>query len=421
MHVLAFEDPQVAQLEPITLSRPAFAIHCGTYTLLERLRDVGNELAAVVRPHLVAVLAADEPLLADLDRWQASARKARMLVLLVSARLVPSADTLSTLHELIDQRQAGVAWSGPVPLAALVPGDQLPQSAEFTSDRLPRWLGECDLPKFGTKFEFFEFPHDVLRHHLMTMSDNLVSRIQRGSLAQIAHGVFATGYAELTSHVATDTAAGPIVLGADVLLGPFAYLQGPLFIGPGARVREHASIQQFTSLGPGCKVGGEVRGSIFEAFSNKQHFGYVGHSYVGSFVNLGAGTTTSDLKNTYGPVRVRRDGHKLDTGMQFLGAVVGDFAKTAINTCIYTGNTIGTASFVYGMATENVPSFVNYARTFGQVTEVTVETAATVQARMFGRRGIQQRPCDVDLLRAIHALTAKERQACAGQTGPPQF
>src|SRR5262249_16536497 len=154
---------------------------------------------------------------------------------------------------------------------------------------------------------------------------------------------------------------------------------------------------------------GEVEASIVEPYSNKQHSGFLGHSYVGSWVNMGAGTANSDLKNSYGPITMEYGGRKVATGMQFIGCFVGDHAKTAIHTRIFTGKTVGVCSMSYGFVSANVPSFVNYARSLGSLSEVPVEVAAKAQERMFTRRGVQQRPRDAQLLRDLHELTRDER------------
>ena len=105
----------------------------------------------------------------------------------------------------------------------------------------------------------------------------------------------------------------------------------------------------------------------------------------------------------------------IELSMQFVGAVIGDYAKTAINTSIFTGKVIGACSMVYGFVTTNVPSFVNYARLFDQVSEAPVEVLVATQRRMFARRGVEQRPCDIQLICDMHALTAPER----GRLEPP--
>jgi len=164
------------------------------------------------------------------------------------------------------------------------------------------------------------------------------------------------------------------------------------------------------AAGHTCKIGGEVEAASIEPYTNKQHHGFLGHSYLGSWVNLGAGTCNSDLKNTYGLVSMDYLGHRVSTGMQFIGCIVGDYAKTAVNTSIFTGKTIGACSMVYGFVTTNVASFVNYARSFNQVTEARVDVMAAAQARMFKRRGVVQRPLDVQLLHDMYELTRHERQ-----------
>jgi len=239
---------------------------------------------------------------------------------------------------------------------------------------------------------------------------NLDERLHLGTYQEIADGVFAAPGATLGQYAVTDTKAGPILLEENARIGPHCYLSGPAHLGPKARIIEHSAIKDGVALGHTTKIGGEIEASIIEPYTNKQHYGFLGHSYLGSWINMGAGTCNSDLKNTYGQVNMEYNGRKVPTGMQFVGVIVGDYAKTAINTGIFTGKTIGVCSMVYGFVTTNVPSFVNYARLFGQVTETPVDVMVATQARMFERRNVTQRPCDVQLLHAMYELTRHERQ-----------
>jgi glucose-1-phosphate thymidylyltransferase len=242
------------------------------------------------------------------------------------------------------------------------------------------------------------------------MGQTLEHRIAQGGCREIADGVFVAEGARLGEHLVTDTKAGPIVVEAGAGVGPHGYLRGPVWLGPNCRVNEFAAVKDAVVLGHTTKLGGEIEASIVEPYTNKQHHGFLGHSYLGSWINLGAGTCNSDLKNTYGMVKMEYGRRRVDTGMQFVGCLVGDYAKTAINTGIFTGKTIGVCSMVYGFVTTNVPSFVNYARFFGQVTELPPEVMASTQRRMFHRRKVEQRPCDVQLLHEMYALTREERQ-----------
>jgi len=142
-----------------------------------------------------------------------------------------------------------------------------------------------------------------------------------------------------------DTRPGPIVVEADVEVRAGTRLEGPLWIG--ARARVLGGLVRGSAIGPRSVVRGELVASAFLGFANKAHDGFVGHSVVGRWANLGAGTTTSNLKNTYGPVRLHLAGATLDTGLVNLGSLIGDHAKTAIGTLLNTGTVIGTGANIF--------------------------------------------------------------------------
>ena len=156
-----------------------------------------------------------------------------------------------------------------------------------------------------------------------------------------------------------DAQQGPVYIGEGVLIRPQAYVAGPAYIGPGSIVNPHSYIHGGTTIGPMCKVGGEIDGCIICGYSNKQHDGFLGHAYVGSWVNLGAGTINSDLKNTYGPVRVTVNGREMETGLTFFGSIIADHVKTGIQQTLPTGAVIGFGAMVArsGIIPKVVPSF----------------------------------------------------------------
>ena len=127
-----------------------------------------------------------------------------------------------------------------------------------------------------------------------------------------------------------------------------AVIEGPASVGPYATVKALARIYPGTTIGPVSKVGGEVEASIIHAYSNKQHDGFLGHSYVGAWCNLAAGTTTSDLKNTYSTVRVSIEGRAVDTGSLFAGLLMGDHSKAGIGTMFNTGTVVGIGCNLFG-------------------------------------------------------------------------
>jgi glucose-1-phosphate thymidylyltransferase len=406
MTILLFEDRQVDNLSPITIGRPAFAVTCAGYRLIDWIERLSEPARAVVRPYLAEIVKIDFPKLA-------AAGSATERHLLVNARLVPSVDSFRSLQSIMNEGKPGVVMCGQTVAAALLAADAPPPAADLKSDDVAAYLQYADiaaLPQLDYSLALLEYPHDVVRYNLSTFSANLSYRLETGDFHEIADGVLATDGATLGQHVVTNTKNGPIVLDRGATIGPYCYLAGPVYVGSGTRVIEHAAIKDAVSLGHTTKIGGEVEASVVEPYTNKQHHGFLGHSYLGSWINLGAGTCNSDLKNTYGPVKMDYRGEKVSTGMQFVGCIMGDYAKSAINTGIFTGKTIGACSMVYGFVTTNVPSFVNYARLFGQVTELPPEVMIATQERMFARRNVKQRPCDVQLIHDMYQLTRDERQ-----------
>ncbi|MEO5930201.1 MAG: putative sugar nucleotidyl transferase [Candidatus Kapaibacterium sp.] len=199
-----------------------------------------------------------------------------------------------------------------------------------------------------------------------------------------------------------DASHGPVIIGRDVEMMPNAVIEGPCSIGDGSRIKIGAKIYEGTSIGPYCKVGGEVENSIILGYSNKQHDGFLGHSYLGCWVNLGADTNTSDLKNNYGTIRVVLDGRQIDTGRMFLGSLIGDQSKTGINTMLNTGTVIGVAANIFGggFAEKSIPSFAWGG--FGEAERFRLDDAIELSRRVAARRGIMFGPANETLLRYLY-------------------
>jgi len=405
MDIVVFEDALIARLHPITLARPTYAITCGGYRLMDWLTQLSGSVRGLVRPHLREIQDVDYPHLAHQSDGNADSD-----CLVVNARLVPSRAMTKKLEALVAHPRAVVVRDNEELAAVWLPvgcGIAAPSSR----DELAQFEHSlADLPVRDVELPMFRYPHDVIRENMATLVPNLEHRLQVGDYREIADGVFAAEGAKLSQHVVTESGEGPIVLEQGASVGPFSVLRGPVLLGAFARVNEHAVIKDYVSAGHTTKIGGEVEATVIEPYSNKQHHGFLGHSYIGSWINLGAGTCNSDLKNTYGKVNIQYGDQKTETDMQFVGCIMGDYAKTAINTGIFTGKTIGVCSMLYGFVTTNVPSFVNYARLFGQVSELPADVMIATQRRMFSRRKVEQRPCDSQLIRDMYELTRSERE-----------
>lgn len=185
--------------------------------------------------------------------------------------------------------------------------------------------------------------------------------------------------------VVFDTRQGAVVLEQHTYVRSGTRLEGPLYAGPGSELL--GGPIAWSAIGPRCKVRGEVNASVFSGFANKAHEGYLGHSVVGQWVNLGAGTTTSNLKNTYGAVRLVIGDTPVDTSRQLLGSLLGDHAKTAIGTLLPTGAVVGAGASVFGRP--NVPKHVP-AFAWGLEGERMTEAGfLTVARRVLPRRKVE--------------------------------
>jgi len=207
-----------------------------------------------------------------------------------------------------------------------------------------------------------------------------------------------------------DASNGPIYIANNVHIMAHTYIQGPVSIGDNSIIKAHSTIYNNTSIGQVCKVGGEVEGSIIHSYSNKQHEGFLGHSYLGSWVNIGASTNNSDLKNNYSPVDVFVNGQKVQSNSLFVGLIMGDHSKTAINTMFNTGTVVGVSCNIFGadFPPKYIPSF-----SWGGSSSISsynmdkaIETAIIVKKR----RGFELTAIEIELLKEIYKFTEIERK-----------
>lgn len=191
--------------------------------------------------------------------------------------------------------------------------------------------------------------------------------------------------AKLSRMVSIDVTDGPVTIAANAQIRAFSTIIGPSYIGPGT-VLDRAKVIK-SSIGKMCRIGGEVEASIFQGYSNKYHEGFIGHSIIGEWVNLGALTTNSDLKNNYQPVKVVLAKKEYDTGMIKVGCFIGDHVKTGIGTLIPTGAVIG--NFVNFFGGGMMPQYIADFKWVNRTTQMTYDldrAIATARIVMMRRK-----------------------------------
>jgi len=202
--------------------------------------------------------------------------------------------------------------------------------------------------------------------------------------------------------VVFDVRHGVVVLEEGVQVRSGTRLEGPLFVGPGTQVL--GGTVRHSAIGPQCRVHGEVAVSVFTGYANKSHDGFLGHSVVGQWANLGAGTITSNLKNTYGEIRLDLPGGRLATGRTNLGTLFGDHVKTAIGTLLSTGSVLGTGANIVGAPVPRwVPAFAWGA---DGKERLDGEGFLTIAKRVMPRRQVEVGTGEEASLRALHARLA---------------
>ncbi len=412
--VVLFEDRAVADLWPLAAARPAWDLRLGGHTLADKLRGHFHDaqFTYVGRPEVIAAHAEDEG-----PQPHPSSIRIKGDVVWLNGRALADERWLDVVREASGPTRF---WHGPHVVALAHPAGKLADVlARGLHDGSPNESAGPGWTDVELEAPFVHHPWDLLRHHhheLMIEGEMAVREAHAAELAPRPNPALAPGSHVLAPHAVAihptariapgcvlDGGAGPIVVERDAVLEPFTHVVGPCWIGAGTHVLG-GKLGGGVSLGPVCRVAGEIEETIFQGFGNKRHHGFVGHSVVGAWTNLGALTTTSDLKNNYGGVRVTVRGQAHETGESKVGSFLGDHVKTGIGTLLTTGAVVGPASNLFGGGTlspRELPAFAWWdgAACAAYDVERFVVTARTVCAR----RGRTFGPAQERLFRSLAA------------------
>lgn len=332
-----FDDPaQRDAFLPFALSRPLGELRYGAFLLRERWAAV---LGGAIAGHLAAAHLADfaepgAPAVVDRPGEPHVARR-----VFLSTFVPEPGTTLPDATEAVRYVDAG---------GALV-GLALPRRVEWTG-----WSASDAWPAIALPGKRLAGAWDLVGDLPAVLAADLAALLAEHGETAIPRGVtvlgdpalVAVGEAAVEPQVVLDVRKGPIVLAPGVEVRAFTRLAGPLAVARDTRLV--GGQISGSAIGPRCIVHGEVSTSVFLGYANKSHDGFLGHSVVGRWANLGAGTITSNLKNTYGPVRLTLHGVRHETGLTNLGTLFGDHVKTAIGTMLPTGCAVGVGANLFG-------------------------------------------------------------------------
>ena len=406
-----FEDDRAEQFSPLSLLRPVFDLRCGHFSLRERWTvSTGNpNFGALIRPHLAETYSESHPTARVNDRnWLRAAP-----TLLLNGRWLSHADDFS------DLQSDTAGWYNDELLYVVVePEDHLDPADPHHVQQLHEIAltrRRVDLTSPPLHYPWDLFPQNVrwLERDFLnrSKSDPATQLDPRVAIVGDSERVYVHRSARIDPYVVIDSSDGPVWIDQGARIQAFTRLEGPCFIGREAQLFR-ANIREGCSIGPVCRVGGEVEESILHGFANKYHDGFLGHSYVCPWVNLGALTTNSDLKNDYTNVRVPLNGVSVDTGSTKVGCFLGDHTKTAIGSVFNTGTSVGVMSLILpgaGLLPKHVPSFCRiwhgHLEPLPDGTESGIATARIATSR----RGQDLTPAMERLLQAVYERTTTER------------
>tara|TARA_Y100001970_G_scaffold59914_1_gene76322 strand:- start:2008 stop:3204 length:1197 start_codon:yes stop_codon:yes gene_type:complete len=342
MNIIIFEDCNTNNLKPFSINHAAFELKSGYYSNLERIvysfTDIDDiNFILIVRNELKDIIQEKFP------RY------------IVNPSKIPSGLYLNGAalwnQKLIDKVFQGYAFSSSGNLVAFKSNDSvlfedihqlLDKTSGVTSDleiNYISYLWDCidlisEMLDSDTKSQLSEFFHDeAFKNQFIVINEE---------------NIYSDKSVSIEPGCILDARKGPIILGKHVLIQSGSIIKGPIFIDDYSIISSGSKLNGNIIIGPKCKIGGEVQNTIFHGYSNKVHDGFLGDSYIGEWVNLGANTNNSNLKNNYSRIKFSFSDQTIDTNKLFLGAMIGDFTRTGISTMINTGSYIGLGTNLFG-------------------------------------------------------------------------
>ena len=410
MHICIFEDEQYLNFEPLIYSRPVFDLVCGMTTLKEKIiRSFPKEkITLKCRNYLESFVKAENSKCKvnhfDDDDY-----------LFINGRIIAPSNLKNILSTKSGEEKVFVSKG--IVVACRISKKRI---KDLSLDKVEVIDTEFfkNLTSEEVEINYAGYLWDLVYQNGKEIHNDFKFYTKVKSSAKKKYpgvnfvnkkNIFIGKDVEIKPGVVLDASTGPIFIEKNATIFPNAVIQGPFYIGESSKIKSCATIYPNVSIGQVCKVGGEVEDTIIHPYTNKQHSGFLGHSYLGSWINLGADTNNSDLQNNYGTIKVQVNGRHIDSGKQFVGLMMGDHSKTAINTMFNTGTVVGFSSNVYGAG---FPP--KYIVSFGwggseSMKEYKLVKAVETARAVFARRNKQFLNEDELLFETIFNLTKDDR------------
>ncbi|MFV1883171.1 MAG: putative sugar nucleotidyl transferase [Balneola sp.] len=387
MRIYFFDDSNARHFKPLTLTRPIWDLRIGILTIKEKWESIlkPEQCYWLIDDHLKEVFPSHTPLGTEECHY-------------INSRMLPSSELAESICKL---KSGDALYSGNTLLAYRFQNF-------LTFDEIKTKLTPSETsfkPKILTYlWDLLEYnSHEIESDIKLVKAKSFLGNHIEHVIISKPEKVFISDSAVIEPGVIIMGDSGPVYIGDSVTLEAGSIIKGPAAICDGATVKMSARIYGASTIGPVCKVGGEVYHSIFHSFSNKAHDGFVGNSLLGQWCNMGADSNTSNLKNNYDFVRIQDWETKkmYNIGFQFFGTVMGDHSKTSINSMLSTGTTCGVSSniFTSEFPQKYIPSFTWLDGKENPVFRF--DKAVEVMKAMMARRKVELTPEYENMMRQI--------------------
>lgn len=416
MQICIFEDIYHDRLEPLIYSRPTYDLVCGINSLRKKILRAYPNIKYFLhcRAYLEHFVRIKNP------GHEINSFENNNNCLFINGRVIAPPNMAKIVPV---EGEDKLYVNGQTIIAARVSGKKL-QEIKSNLNSLLSEKDFSDLPVEQVEIKSIDYIWNVINYNpselrsdfeqLMISNDrkknNIAGKINDGVHLVEKENIFIDQGAEIKPGVVIDASEGPVYIDKNAKIFSNAVIEGAVYVGESTQVKSCARIYENVSIGKVCKVGGEVEDSIILPYANKQHSGFLGHAYLGSWVNIAADTNCSDLKNNYGSIKVYVNGEIIDSGAQFLGVIMGDHSKSAINTMFNTGTIVGFSCNIFGAGfpEKYLPSF-----SWGGLDSVTtydIDKSIDTAKRVLERRNIKMTQAEEILFKKIFDLTKKERR-----------
>jgi UDP-N-acetylglucosamine diphosphorylase/glucosamine-1-phosphate N-acetyltransferase len=388
MNFILFDNFRRSNLFPLTYLRPVADIRIGIMTIREKWEKyLGQKTSTLTESYLRKKF----PIIREDDN------------IMINGSVCPDKQLLG---EILSLKTGEVLFQDDAIIAMRLQAIELDNLDEEKIDEVNMVESKSALMKITHTWDIFSLNGKAIENDFELLTDKRKSEPISKTNQVMGDKVFLEKGARVECCVLNST-TGPIYIGKDAEVMEGSLIRGPFSLGDHSTVKMGAKIYGPTTIGPYCKVGGEVNNSVFFAYSNKAHDGFMGQSVIGEWCNIGADTNTSNLKNTYENIKLWNyaDQTFVETGLQFCGLIMGDHSKCGINTMFNTGSVVGISSNVFGAGYQRnfIPSFA-WGGPSG-IKSYHIDRAVSVAKKVFQRRGMDFNQVEEDILRDIFNLT----------------